>query len=129
VNSIEQMLSLKTWAVIGANNNKEKCGCKIFRFLLEQGDYNVFPVNPGMTEVLGKKCYSTMSDLPEKPDVVNLVVPPRVGEQIIRECAELGIKNVWFQPGTDTEAVVFLACELGLNVVQACVMVECRNRA
>ena len=129
MNSIEQMLSLKTWAVIGANNNKEKFGCKIFRFLLEQGDYNVFPVNPGMTEVLGKKCYSTMSDLPEKPDVVNLVVPPRVGEQIIRECAELGIKNVWFQPGTDTEAVVSLACELGLNVVQACVMVECRNRA
>jgi len=129
VNNIEQMLSLKTWAVIGANNNKEKFGCKIFQFLLKQGEYTVFPVNPGLSEVLGEKCYTSLSELPQKPDVVNLVVPPRVGEQIIRECAELGIKNVWFQPGTDSEAVVSLARELELTVVQACVMVESRNRS
>jgi len=128
VNNIEQMLELKKWAVIGANNNKEKFGCKIFRFLLDNSGFDVSPVNPGLTEVLGHKCYASLAELPETPEVVNLVVPPRVGEQIVRECAELGIKNVWFQPGSDAAAVVSLAKELGLNVVQACVMVELRNR-
>jgi len=128
VNSVEQMLELKTWAVVGANNNKDKFGYKIFRFLLDNSELTVYPVNPGIEEIQGNICYKTLSDLPKKPDVVNLVVPPKVGEQIVRQCAELGIKNIWFQPGSDGASVVSLARELGLNIVQSCVMVEMRNR-
>lgn len=128
MNTIDNMLQLKTWAVVGATDNKEKFGYKIFKVMLESG-LEVYPINTGVTEILGKKCYPTLKDLPVKPDAVDMVVPPRVGEQILRECAELGIQNVWLQPGADTEPVIKLAKELGLTVVDhACIMVELRNK-
>jgi len=124
LNTIDNMLKLKTWAVVGATANKEKFGHKIFKVMLKSG-LEVYPVNTGIDEILGQKCYATLKDLPVKPDAVDIVVPPRVGEQILRECAELGIQNVWLQPGADTEPVIDLAKELGLTVVDhACIMVE-----
>jgi len=128
LSNIEKMLQLKTWAVVGATDNKEKFGYKIFKVMLEAG-LEVYPVNTGVQEILGQKCYPTLKDLPVKPEAVDLVVPPRVGEQIVRECAQLGITNVWLQPGADTQPVVNLAKELGLTVVDhACIMVELRNK-
>lgn len=125
---IEKTLALKTWAVVGANDNKDKFGYKIFKFMVEAGEYKVYAVNPGLTEVMGHKCYPGLADLPEKPDVVDVVVPPRVGEQIMRDCAAAGIKYVWLQPGADAPAVAKLGEELGLTVVKACVMAEMRKR-
>jgi predicted CoA-binding protein len=127
MDSVAQMLGLKTWAVVGANDNKDKFGYKIFKFMQNTGKYKVYPVNPGLSEVMGSKCYPTLKDLPEKPDVVDVVVPPRVGEQIMRDCAEAGIQNVWLQPGADAKSVIDLGRELGLNVVCACVMAEARK--
>jgi hypothetical protein len=122
------MLQLKTWAVVGATDNKEKFGYKIFKAMHERG-MQVYPVNPGITEVLGQKCYQTLKDLPIKPDAVNFVVPPRVGEQIIRDCVELGIQNVWLQPGADAEQVILLAQQQELTVVShACIMLELRKK-
>lgn len=126
--NIESMLKCKTWAVVGATDNCEKFGYKIFKFMLEKG-YNVYPVNPGVAEVLGHKCYPTLDSLPVKPDAVDFVVPPRVGVNIVRQCADLGIKNVWLQPGADAQEVVDLAQELGLMVVKACILVEGRKVA
>lgn len=127
MNEVETMLQMKNWAVIGATNNTEKFGYKIFKAILAAG-YNVYPVNPGVNEILGHKCYAALKDLPVTPDVVNVVVPPRVGEQIMKECSALGIKNVWLQPGANTASVVEVAKKSGLNVVdQECILVELRN--
>ena len=127
MNTVKDMLQLKTWAVVGATNNTEKFGYKIFKVMVDSG-IEVYPVNTGVTEILGKKCYPKLADLPSKPDAVNVVVPPKVGEMILRECAELGIKNIWLQPGADAPQVVQLAEELGLSVVHhACIMVELRK--
>jgi predicted CoA-binding protein len=127
LSNIDNMLELKTWAVVGATNNKEKFGYKIFKVMLEAG-IKVYPINTGISEILGQKCYPTLKDLPIKPDAVDIVVPPKVGEQIVRECAELGIQNVWLQPGANAPQVIQAAKELGLIVVDACIMVELRKR-
>lgn len=123
--NITELVGKKNWAVVGANENRDKFGYKIYKFMLRAG-YNVYPVNPGLETVLGNKCYKSLKDLPVKPDVVDVVVPPKVGEQIMRDCAEMGIKNVWLQPGADGEQVVRTGKELGLNVIQACILVEAR---
>lgn len=128
MNAIDTMLQLKTWAVVGATDNKEKFGYKIFKVMLEAG-LEVYPINKGVTEILGKKCYPALKDLPVKPDAVDIVVPPKVGEQILRECAELGIQNIWLQPGANAQSVIEVGKELGLTVVDdACIMVELRNK-
>lgn len=126
---ISSMLKEHVWAVVGATNNTEKFGYKIFKFMQNYG-YKVYAVNPGLTEIDGQKCYSSLKDLPEKPGAVDVVVPPRIGRQIIQDCAALQIKNVWLQPGADADEVVEIATKLGLNVVHhACVMVELRKNS
>jgi uncharacterized protein len=125
---MQDMLKLKTWAVVGATDNPEKFGYKIFKFMKESG-YEVYPVNPGISVVMGETCYPTLADLPVLPEAVDVVVPPRVGEKVIAMCEELGIQNVWLQPGADAETVIALARGKGLKVVHnACVMVEIRKK-
>lgn len=124
---IYEMLKLKKWAVVGATNNPEKFGYKIFK-ALQQSGYEVVPVNPGIEEVLGVKCYPSLDVLPDQPEAVDVVVSPKIGEKIVETCAQLGIKNVWLQPGADAESVIQKAEELSLNVVHhACIMVEIGN--
>lgn len=124
---ISKMLELKTWAVVGATDNQNKFGYKIFKMMLESG-YEVYPVNPGIQEVLGKKCYSSLSELPIVPQAVDMVVSPKIGERIVRECGELGIQNIWFQPGASSQDLLNLCEHLNLNVVNACIMVEIRQK-
>lgn len=124
---IQEMLGSKSWAVVGATANPQKFGFKIYRFLKQRG-IKVYAVNPGVAEILGDPCYPSLKDLPELPDAVDIVVPPQVGVGIVKECAELGIRKVWLQPGANGAEVIRTAQELGLQLVHdACIMVEYRN--
>lgn len=124
---IKRMLDLKVWAVLGATDNEAKFGHKIYK-LLKRAGYQVFPVNPGLDFISGEKCYPSLAALPLTPEVVNFVVPPKVGEPIVAECAALGIKNVWLQPGANADPVVRAAEQQGLNVIyRSCVLVEMRK--
>ncbi|NLY43979.1 MAG: CoA-binding protein [Clostridiaceae bacterium] len=119
----KELLKMKTWAVVGASENRDKYGYKIFKKLKSNG-YTVYPVNPNYEQIEGEKCYASVLDLPEVPDVVDMVVAPKHGMKVIEEAAEKGIKNIWFQPGTFNDEIIKLAEEKGLNTVQACVLVE-----
>ena len=72
----------------------------------------------------GDKCYSSLTDLPVVPNVVDFVVPEKVGLAAVDECKVLGIPTVWLQPGADKPAVVKKATEVGLNVIEDCVLVQ-----
>jgi len=79
---------------------------------------------------LGDKCYPGLEHLPTKPDVVSVVVPPRVTEEIVKTCKRLGIMKVWMQPGSESEEAIRFCDNNGINVVHAlCVMIERRRRA
>ena len=115
------------FAVVGASRNPEKYGHQVFKDLKNAG-YKVYPVNPNADEILGDKCYPSLKDLPEKPDVVDLVVPPQITERVVRECKELGIKMVWMQPGSESEDAIRFCKENGMDVVYGvCVMIERRK--
>ena len=118
---VENAIQKKVWAVVGATNNKGKFGCRIYKRLLNAG-YEVYPVNPGIAEIDGAKCYATIADLPVIPDVVNIVVPSKIAVEIVKEAAEKGVKIVWLQPGSDKPEVVQAASEAGLEVIEDCVL-------
>jgi hypothetical protein len=118
----EELLKMKTWAVVGATPNEEKYGYKIYKKLKNKG-YHVYPVNPNYPEIEGDKCYPNLSELPEVPDVINMVVAPKYGIKTVEEAAKLGVQNIWLQPGTVSDELLELAEEKGINTVQACVLV------
>lgn len=97
-----------SYAIVGASNNENKFGYKIFKALL-RAKYNVYPVNPKEKEILGQKCYKSLAEIPEDVDVVNFVVPPNVTAKLLEdEVLELGIEKVWFQPGSfNQNALIF----------------------
>jgi predicted CoA-binding protein len=121
----ETMLEKKVWAVVGANRNPEKYGNMIYKKLKRKG-YEVYAVNPGYETVEEDPCYPTLPALPVVPDVVNFVIPPARGMSVVEEAAKLGIKYLWLQPGTHNEELMARIEELGLEAVQACVLVATR---
>lgn len=124
--TIEQtMLDQKIWAVVGANQDRNKFGNKIYRRLKEKG-YEVYAVNPGYEEVEGDPCYKDLASLPRVPDVIDMVVPPKRGLSVIEDAAKLGVKYVWLQPGTHDDALMERIGELGLTALQGCVLVSTR---
>lgn len=110
----------KKWAVVGANNHPEKFGYKIYKMLKEAG-FIVYPVNPSYTEVLGDPCYADLHSLPEKVDMVSVVVRPDQAERYIADYDAV----FWFQPGTFTDST--LAAVKGEYIADRCVLVEHRQ--
>ena len=124
---IQEFIDQRVWVVVGASLNPEKYGNKIFRDLRAAG-YIVYGVNPGGGEIEGQRLYPTLADLPEEPVVVDIVVPPRVTEEIVRQCAELGLERVWMQPGSESEEAIRLCQENGIKTVyNACAMIRKRE--
>ena len=117
----ETMLEKKVWAVIGANENPEKFGWKIYKRLKDKG-YEVYPLNPAYETIDGDVCYKSLSSMPKVPEVINMVVAPEKGRQYIEEAAKLGVKYIWFQPGTFDKEIFTLVKELGMEALQACVL-------
>jgi predicted CoA-binding protein len=110
---------MKTVAIIGASNHRKKYGNKAVRAFLQQ-NYTVYPVNPNETEVEGLPSYKSILDLPERPNMVSLYVPPPVVLRILPEIATKGCDELWMNPGTESDAALAEAERLGLNVIQAC---------
>jgi len=121
----EVMLEKKVWAVVGANQDQSKYGNMIYRKLKSRG-YEVYPVNPIYDNIEGDICYKDLTSLPVVPEVVNMVVSPKRGKAFIDEAAKLGIKYIWLQPGTYDEELIKQIESLGLQQVQACVLVAAR---
>ncbi|KPK97902.1 MAG: hypothetical protein AMJ95_06850 [Omnitrophica WOR_2 bacterium SM23_72] len=123
-NLVEDFLKQKRFAVAGSFRNESKYAYKILKTLIKKG-YEVFPVNPRMSEVEGKACYKTISDIPYSVDVVNIVTPPLITEGILKECLQKGIKRVWLQPGAESEAAIKFCHDNDIKVIYSmCVMLE-----
>ena len=112
------------FAVIGVSRDSSKYGSKIYLDLKQSG-YRVYPINPNSEDVFGDKCYPSLDKLPIKPAVVDIVVPPKVAVEIVRQCKDLGIAKIWFQPGTESAEAIRLCQENNINFVSGvCLMAE-----
>jgi uncharacterized protein len=121
---LQDFAKLKTWAVVGVSADPEKYGNIIYQDLRD-ANYTVYGVNPKLTEIEGDPCYPSLTSLPLKPDVVNVVVPPKVAERVVDECIALGLTRIWFQPGAESDEAIAKAEAAGLHVVaNACIMLE-----
>ncbi|AEX84710.1 putative CoA-binding protein [Marinitoga piezophila KA3] len=94
---------IKKIALIGATTNKSKFGYKILKDLVKKG-YEVLPVTPNYDEIEGIKTYKSVNELPEV-DVLNFVVPPKIGLEITKEAYKNGFKKFWYQPGAESQEI------------------------
>ena len=115
----------KLIAVIGVSENPDKIGCRIFTDLLKAG-FKTLAVGIRGGKVAGETVYKSLKDLPAKPDIVLTVVPPSGTDKTVDDAIDLGIKEVWMQPGSQSEAAAQKARAAGIKVTdQGCFMVVC----
>jgi predicted CoA-binding protein len=110
---------MKTVAVIGASNDSRKFGNKAVRAFLQMG-YDVFAVNPNETQVEGLTTFKSIADLPVRPEMVTVYIPPAKLLKILPDIAAKGCDELWLNPGTESAAVLAEVERLGLNAIQAC---------
>jgi predicted CoA-binding protein len=113
---------MKTVAIIGASNDSRKFGNKAVRAFQQQG-YTVYPVNPNETEVEGIEAFKSIRDVPVRPQMISVYVPPQVLLKLLPDIAQRGCEELWLNPGTESDDVLAEAEKLGLNIVQACSIV------
>jgi predicted CoA-binding protein len=113
---------VKTVAIIGASNNRNKYGNKAVRAFLQQG-FTVYPVNPNETQIEGLRVFKRIGDLPERPHRVSVYVQPEVLLGLLPEIAAKGCDELWLNPGSESQEVLAEAEQLGLKVIQACSIV------
>jgi uncharacterized protein len=113
---------MKTVAIIGASNNRGKFGNKAVRAFLQQG-YEVYPVNPKEARVEDLPAFKTIADVPARPDLVSVYLPPAVLLEILPDIAAKGCNELWLNPGTESDEVLSLAEALKLKVILACSIV------
>lgn len=123
--NIAQILeNYKRIAVVGISNKPERPGYQIPRFMQEHG-YKIFPVNPGLDNALGEKCYPSLLEIPEQIDVVDIFRRPEFVDGIVDDAIRKGAKVIWMQTGIVNQKAAQKAIVAGMQVVMdRCIKTE-----
>ncbi|AAY79588.1 CoA-binding protein [Sulfolobus acidocaldarius] len=120
---IEEVLrKYKNIATIGFSKDPSKPAHEVPRFLISKG-YNVIPVNPTVNEILGRKSYKSILDIPEKIEVVEVFRPssevPKIVDEVLERVKMKGdVKVIWLQEGIRHDEAAEKARKAGLVVIQ-----------
>ena len=118
----------RTIAVVGLSQNPGKPSHYVSAYMQQHG-YTIYPVNPSIEKVLGERSYASLSELPVKPDVVNVFRVPSMIPAIVDEMLMLGLKELWVQQGIVNVEAAERAEQGGIRVVMdRCIMVEHRRK-
>ena len=121
---IRKIYSLKNIAVVGMSKNPDKSAHYVPKYLYEHG-YNIIPVNPTATEILGKKCYSNLLDIPVEIDIVDVFRPSDQVKPVIEESIKIKPKVIWLQEGIHNPEAEAIAQKSGIKVVyNRCMLAE-----
>ena len=126
---VSEFLSQKTIAVAGVSRDPREAANAVYRKLRGLG-YRVFAVNPNATRVEGDPCYPDLGSIPEALEAVIIATHPDVAVQVVRQCAELAIRQVWlhrsFGQGSVAEEAVRECESQGIRcLVGGCPMMYC----
>jgi len=121
---IKQILSLKNVAVVGMSKHPEKAAHFVPKYLSEQG-FNIIPINPTSSEILNKKCYSSVTEVDEPIDIVDVFRPSDQVLPVVEEAIKMKPKVIWLQQGIHNQEAEELARNEGIKVVfNRCMLAE-----
>ena len=127
-NSINQVLAMKTWAIVGLGNNPERAAFGVAKLLQDKG-HKIVPVYPRAEEVHGVQGYKSLSEIPLQIDVVDCFVNSKLVGKVVDEAIEIGAKAVWLQLDVIDEEAVARAEAAGLiAIMDRCPAIEYKKR-
>jgi len=116
-----EFLANKRIAVTGVSRTPENHGSNVVYKRLRDRGYEVFAINPNTDEVEGDRCYHNLKSVPGGVEAVVIGTAPATAEATMRECADLGIKQVWmhrsFGAGSVSDAATEYGRQHGITVI------------
>jgi hypothetical protein len=123
----ELLRTAHTIAVVGLSDKRWRPSYGVSEYMQRAG-YRIIPVNPGVGEVLGEKCYPSVEAVPEPIDIVNIFRRSEAVPEIVDAAIRIGAKAVWMQEGVAHELAAARARGAGLVVVMdRCLLKEHRK--
>jgi len=116
-NMLNLLREAKVIAVVGISDKPERPSHQVAAYLQAQG-YRIVPVNPGLSVVLGRPCFPTLSACGEPVDIVDIFRASEAVPPIVEEAIQAGAKAIWMQEGVSHPAAAASAEAAGLQVVQ-----------
>ncbi len=114
---IRQIYMLKNIAVVGMSKTEGKAANYVPKYLIEHG-YNVIPVNPNSSEIMGRKSYPLVSSVPDKIDIVDIFRPSADVPAVVKDTLRKeGVKVIWMQEGIYSQKAEQMAKEKGIDVI------------
>jgi len=121
---IRTILSLRKIAVIGMSKNSSKAAHYVPKYLSDNG-YDITPINPTTDEILEKKCYSSISEITENIDIIDIFRPSDDVLSFVQEAIKKKPKVIWLQEGIHNLAAEELARKEGIKVIfNRCMLAE-----
>jgi hypothetical protein len=121
----ELLRSAKTVAVVGISDKPDRASYGVARYLLENSHFELFFVNPLLENVLGRKVYKSLADIPVHIDIVDVFRKPADCLAVLEECIEIGASAIWLQLGISVPEVEAQGNEAGLTVVMdRCIKID-----
>jgi predicted CoA-binding protein len=93
-NLVHDFLAQKKIAIVGVSDKRET-GCNDAYKKFKENGYRVYAVNPRISTYKGETCYADLKSIPDQVDAVFILASPKVTEQIVQQCVDLGVKHVW----------------------------------
>ena len=93
-NLVQDFLAQQKIAVVGVSDKRDT-GCNLAYKKFKENGYQVYAVNPRISTYDGQACYADLKSIPETVDAVFILASPKVSEQLVQQCVDLGIKHVW----------------------------------
>ena len=101
---IQEFLSRKRLAIVGVSRQPRDFSRAVLREFRERG-YDAVPVNPEALEMDGLRCFARLQEIDPPVDRALFMTPPALTDQIVRDCAQAGVKRVWMYRATGKGAV------------------------
>jgi hypothetical protein len=121
---IHDILSLKKVAVIGMSKHSSKAAHYVPRYLSENG-FEITPIHPTTDEILGKKCYSSVLDIDDPIDIIDIFRPSDDVLPFVKDAIKKKPKVIWLQEGIHNSEAEELARKEGIIVVfNRCMLAE-----
>ncbi len=120
----ELLKTAKTIAVVGLTDRPTRSSYGVSHYMQTQG-YRIIPVNPNIAKSLGEKAYSSLLDVPDKIDIVNVFRRPEAVPEVVDQAIRLGVPAIWMQEGVVHEEAAEKARQAGIFVVMdRCILKE-----
>jgi predicted CoA-binding protein len=113
---IADFLRGKTFAVVGASNDRAKFGNKVLRCYQQHG-LDVVAIHPTEKVVEGAPCVRDLKSLPKPVHGASIITPPPVTERVVEDAHAAGITRLWMQPGAESTRAIERCKELGIDVI------------